>query len=521
MSVRAERLLLVVCLAVTGGAALHVTVGERQRYAMLFQQVELHCQFSSSSSQLPVVQWWYKSYCGDPTHSSFSLPGPPPPLGPKLESNTHLDCTDSGRTVRPVASGQGTAMTLGEHYRGRDIAIVNRSDLHIGQLQWGDSGLYFCKVFISDDLEGLNEAQVELLVLGRRSAANDFLPDINVELMAEWLFVVVVTGGSVAMLLLVALCWCQCCPHSCCCYIRCCCCPDTCCCPRHLYEAGKAPKTPHGSLYPHYYVPSVPTAVSTAPSSVVIPPMPAVPPIESSVRGALSVSQLSSLHDAEPDLQCSHHPAQRTAPPPPGDPQDALDRSSTPPPQGYRWKLHSEHLDRRPMGTCGRARSLDELEDFADSYERRSRWAEFRGVEDSYGLELQERPLGTALRPRGDRDEYQADRHRKASVWGRSHTPPPSPHTGGCNYDDTLLSSLLEEKARGHRGASDRDTPPKARDCYYSRSLSNRTADDDSLPPYTERSPSCPRPPRWASLTLQERPRKAHNTLLSRDALVV
>lgn len=41
------------------------------------------------------------------------------------------------------------------------------ADLRIGELQWGDSGVYFCKVVIADDLEGKNEAQLELLVLGR------------------------------------------------------------------------------------------------------------------------------------------------------------------------------------------------------------------------------------------------------------------------------------------------------------------------------------------------------------------
>lgn len=34
-------------------------------------------------------------------------------------------------------------------------------------MQWGDSGVYICKVVISDDLEGQNEASVELLVLGK------------------------------------------------------------------------------------------------------------------------------------------------------------------------------------------------------------------------------------------------------------------------------------------------------------------------------------------------------------------
>ena len=42
------------------------------------------------------------------------------------------------------------------------------ADLRIGELQWGDSGVYFCKIIISDDLEGKNEAQLELLVLGMK-----------------------------------------------------------------------------------------------------------------------------------------------------------------------------------------------------------------------------------------------------------------------------------------------------------------------------------------------------------------
>lgn len=40
------------------------------------------------------------------------------------------------------------------------------ADLRIGELRWGDSGVYYCKVVIADDLEGPNEAHVELLVLG-------------------------------------------------------------------------------------------------------------------------------------------------------------------------------------------------------------------------------------------------------------------------------------------------------------------------------------------------------------------
>lgn len=43
------------------------------------------------------------------------------------------------------------------------------ADLRIGEVRWGDSGIYYCKVVITDDLEGLNEGHVELLVLGESS----------------------------------------------------------------------------------------------------------------------------------------------------------------------------------------------------------------------------------------------------------------------------------------------------------------------------------------------------------------
>lgn len=38
--------------------------------------------------------------------------------------------------------------------------------MRIGELQWGDSGVYYCKVVIADDVVGPNEAYVELLVMG-------------------------------------------------------------------------------------------------------------------------------------------------------------------------------------------------------------------------------------------------------------------------------------------------------------------------------------------------------------------
>lgn len=63
-------------------------------------------------------------------------------------------------------------------------------------------------------------------------------------LSADWLFVVVVCLAVFLVFLLLGICWCQCCPHTCCCYIRCPCCPERCCCP----EACKCPLSDHTHL---------------------------------------------------------------------------------------------------------------------------------------------------------------------------------------------------------------------------------------------------------------------------------
>lgn len=38
---------------------------------------------------------------------------------------SYLDCADSSRTVRTVASISGASITLSEHYKNRDISIIN------------------------------------------------------------------------------------------------------------------------------------------------------------------------------------------------------------------------------------------------------------------------------------------------------------------------------------------------------------------------------------------------------------
>lgn len=127
-------------------SGVHVFVRDEKRYAMLFQSVVLPCQYNSVSTQIPVVQWIYKSYCRDRTRDSFSfsdsvsgglgglgggggLTGGSTGAGAAgYETGvaaSYLDCADSSRTVRTVASISGSSVTLSEYYKNRDISIIN------------------------------------------------------------------------------------------------------------------------------------------------------------------------------------------------------------------------------------------------------------------------------------------------------------------------------------------------------------------------------------------------------------
>lgn len=106
---------------------LQVTVPDKKKVAMLFQPTVLRCHFSTSSHQPAVVQWKFKSYCQDRMGESLGMSSPRAQSLSKrnLEWDPYLDCLDSRRTVRVVASKQGSAVTLGDFYRGREITIVH------------------------------------------------------------------------------------------------------------------------------------------------------------------------------------------------------------------------------------------------------------------------------------------------------------------------------------------------------------------------------------------------------------
>ncbi|XP_060906022.1 lipolysis-stimulated lipoprotein receptor isoform X1 [Labrus mixtus] len=239
--------------------AISVQTPTKRNIVILFQPITLTCSFQTTATQPPVVTWKYKSYCRDPIQAALNPSSAENILSqnnPNYDPN--IECADSQRTVRIVASKQGNAVTLGQEYQGRKISILNNADLNIAQTAWGDSGVYVCSVISSQDLSGNGEDYAELIVLERKSDTTDLLPEIDLLIMEDWLLVVLVVFGFLLLLLLIGICWCQCCPHTCCCYISCPCCPDRCCCPRALYEAGKAVKKGLPNQYaPTMYAPSM------------------------------------------------------------------------------------------------------------------------------------------------------------------------------------------------------------------------------------------------------------------------
>ncbi|XP_071763219.1 lipolysis-stimulated lipoprotein receptor isoform X1 [Centroberyx gerrardi] len=271
--------LIATFLMATGSTmAISVQCPTKRYIVILFQPVTLICNYQTSSTQPPVVTWRYKSYCRDPIQAALNPSSAENILSqnnPNYDPN--IECADSLRTVRIVASKQANAVTLGQEYQGRKISIINNADLNIAQTAWGDSGVYVCSVVSAQDLTGNSEDYTELIVLERKSNTTDLLPGIDLLVMEDWLLVVVVVLGFLLLLLLIGICWCQCCPHTCCCYISCPCCPERCCCPRALYEAGKAVKKGIPSHYaPTLYAPSM-YAQPAYIGGMNQPPMPLLP----------------------------------------------------------------------------------------------------------------------------------------------------------------------------------------------------------------------------------------------------
>lgn len=187
----------------------------------------------------------------------------------------------------------------------------------------------------------------------------------------------------------------------------------------------------------------------------------------------------------------------------------------------------------------GRTGSLDELEEFAMGYVQRHHHEDFSDNECDYTTHIKrqcdhEREWRREQELERDRYPYYSSKRyppKDAKNRPRPSSPPPAPGnpkrrgTGDSNlrrdpdawdsrrqevqsgqdYDDALLNSLLERKARagrtlsskGERNEDESDKPSKnssQKSCHShspsNRSASNRAAEeDDSLPPYAEREP--------------------------------
>ncbi|XP_059940832.1 lipolysis-stimulated lipoprotein receptor isoform X3 [Mesoplodon densirostris] len=173
-------------LCTAPASAIQVTVSDPYHVVILFQPVTLPCTYQSTTTPTaPIVIWKYKSFCRDRLADAFSPASVDNQLNAQLAAgnpgyNPYVECQDSVRTVRVVATKQGNAVTLGDYYQGRRITITGNADLTFDQTAWGDSGVYYCSVVSAQDLQGNNEAYAELIVLvyAAGKAATSGVPSI-------------------------------------------------------------------------------------------------------------------------------------------------------------------------------------------------------------------------------------------------------------------------------------------------------------------------------------------------------
>ncbi|XP_015706612.1 lipolysis-stimulated lipoprotein receptor-like [Coturnix japonica] len=115
--------------------SIQVTVLDPHVTALLFQPIQLRCSYQSSATAPPIVTWKYKSFC--PTTSGFGGGGGAFQNGGGLVQNggaqseameAAIACPDSARTVRIVATKQGSAVSVGDYYQGRGVTITDGRD---------------------------------------------------------------------------------------------------------------------------------------------------------------------------------------------------------------------------------------------------------------------------------------------------------------------------------------------------------------------------------------------------------
>lgn len=287
----AQVLLLLLTWFPAGCLSVQVSVPNTERYTTLFASVILRCDYSTSAPlQDVVVTWRYKSFCKDPILDYYSAVYQ---AGLAIGQDPSNDCNDNQREVRIVAQKRGmNEPVLGVDYRQRKITIQNKADLVISEVMWWDHGVYYCTVEAAGDTTGDPDKEIKLIVL-------------------NWLTVLFIILGGLLLLLLIGVCWCQCCPQYCCCHLRCPCCPSCCCCnekalERHRFmkQAGDMfPWLAHSHSSSYQLNPLLQKDVSL-PSSQRLPPLAQVPP-NNKVLDYLE-SEIRNLNLTQPQLP-SHH----------------------------------------------------------------------------------------------------------------------------------------------------------------------------------------------------------------------
>ncbi|XP_058135215.1 lipolysis-stimulated lipoprotein receptor isoform X2 [Dasypus novemcinctus] len=540
-------------------SAIQVTVSDNYHVVILFQPVTLPCTYQMTTTPtVPIVIWKYKSFCRDRIADAFSPGSADNQLNAQLAAgnpgfNPYVECQDSARTVRVVATKQGNAVTLGGYYQGRRITITGDADLTFDQTAWGDSGVYYCSVVSAQDLQGNNEAYAELIVL-------------------DWLFVVMVCLAAFLVFLLLGICWCQCCPHTCCCYVRCPCCPDKCCCPEALYTAGKAatsgvPSIYAPSTYAHLSPAKTPPPLAMIPMGPVYNGYPGDFDRNSSVGG--HSSQVPLLRDTDSSVTSEVRSGYRIQasqqddsmrvlyymekelanfdPSRPGAPNGRVERAmsevtslheddwrSRPsrgptltPIRDEEWGRHSPRSPRRweqeppPERSRGgwgsgrpRAHSVDALDDFtrpgsAESGRRSPSSSGRRGrayavprsrSRDDLYYQDDSGDFSHSRAPR--HDEFRSRDHSQANPRSHYHSSRDAPEdgsrSGNPHYDGRLLEEALRKKGQGERRRPCREEEEE--EAYY----------PTAPPPYSETE----------SQGSRER-RLKKNLALSRESLVV
>uniref|UniRef100_A0A4X1VEW8 Immunoglobulin like domain containing receptor 2 n=1 Tax=Sus scrofa TaxID=9823 RepID=A0A4X1VEW8_PIG len=531
---------------------LQVTVPDKKKVAMLFQPTVLRCHFSTSSHQPAVVQWKFKSYCQDRMGESLGMSSPRAQSLSKrnLEWDPYLDCLDSRRTVRVVASKQGSAVTLGDFYRGREITIVHDADLQIGKLMWGDSGLYYCIITTPDDLEGKNEDSVELLVLvyeAGKAAKAGYPPSVS-GVPGPYSIPSVPLGGAPSSGMLMDK------PH-----------------PPPL-----APSDSTGgshSVRKGYRIQADKERDSMKVLYYVEKELAQFDPARR-MRGRYNntISELSSLHEEDSSFRQSYHQMRGKQFPVSGDLESNPDywsgvmggssgASRGPSAMEYnkedresfrhsQQRSKSEMLSRKNFATGVPAVSMDELAAFADSYGPRARRAEGNSHETRGGsrFERSDTRAHGGFYQDSSLEEYYGQRSRSREPltdadrgWTYSpprRRPPDDAHlprlvsrTPGTapKYDHSFRGGGLERQARpegASRGGS-LETPSKLSAQLGPRSASyyaawsppstykagspqgdEEDAPDDALPPYSERELSRVRPTAAATCPITATPRR-------------